>query len=96
MRIGVETAAEFFRRPRKRAQMLDRGEKIATEMRLTFEDPADFLRALATQRVRVLHAVRKKPAAGCSDSHFAKAGEVPCDEYGAWAAEDGGAVGCAL
>lgn len=31
-------------------------------MRLTFEDPADLIRALTVQRVRVLRAVRKKPA----------------------------------
>ncbi len=35
---------------------------LPTEMRVTFEDPADFLRALTAQRVRVLYAVRKKPA----------------------------------
>jgi predicted transcriptional regulator len=31
-------------------------------MRLTFEDPADLLWVLTAQRVRVLDAVRKKPA----------------------------------
>jgi predicted transcriptional regulator len=32
------------------------------EIRLTFEDPADLLRVLTEQRVRVIHAVRQKPA----------------------------------
>jgi predicted transcriptional regulator len=31
-------------------------------MRLTFENPADLLRVLTAQRVRVLDAVRKQPA----------------------------------
>ena len=61
--VGVGTAEEFFERSLGRARKLDRGETIATEMRLTFEDPADFLRTMTTQRVRVLYAVRKKPAA---------------------------------
>jgi len=31
-------------------------------MRLTFEDPADLLRLLTVQRLRVLRAVRQQPA----------------------------------
>jgi len=31
-------------------------------MRLTFEDPADLLRVLTAERVRVLDAVRRRPA----------------------------------
>ena len=61
--VGTGAAAEFFERSSRRARQLDAGEKLAPELRLTFEDPADFLRALTTQRVRVLHAVRKGPAA---------------------------------
>jgi predicted transcriptional regulator len=30
---------------------------------MTFEDPADLLRVLSAERVRVIHAVREKPAA---------------------------------
>ena len=52
-----------FRTTTARAMLrLDRGEALPAEMRLTFEDPADLLRLLTAQRVRVLHAVRKKPA----------------------------------
>ena len=61
-RMGTGTADAFFRRSTTRAQKLDRGEKLLPEMRLTFEDPADLLRVLTTQRVRVLDAVRKNPA----------------------------------
>jgi len=62
LNVSTGSAEAFFERSLNRARKLDRGAKVATEMRLTFEDPADFLRALTAQRVRVLYAVRKKPA----------------------------------
>ena len=52
----------FFERSLDRARKLDRGEKLPMDIRLTFEDPTDLLRVLTAERVRVLHAVRKKPA----------------------------------
>jgi predicted transcriptional regulator len=61
-RLGTGTADAFFRRSAARAEKLDRGERLLPEMRLTFEDPADLLRVLTAQRVRVLDAVRKNPA----------------------------------
>lgn len=39
----------FFERSLDRARKLDRGEKLPTEMRLTFEDPADLLRVLTAE-----------------------------------------------
>jgi len=60
--VGRGTADAFFRRSAVRAQKLDRGETLLPEMRLTFEDPADLVRVLTEQRVRVLAAVRKNPA----------------------------------
>jgi len=45
-----------------RARRLDTGETLPAEMRLTFEDPADLLRLLTVQRLRVLRAVRQQPA----------------------------------
>jgi predicted transcriptional regulator len=62
LKVGTGTANAFFERSLNRARKLDRGEKLPAEMRLTFEDPADLLRVLTVQRVRVLDAVRKKPA----------------------------------
>jgi predicted transcriptional regulator len=62
LNVSTDTTEAFFERSLNRARKLDRGERLPTAMRLTFEDPADLLRALTTQRVRVLHAVRKKPA----------------------------------
>jgi len=61
-KVGSGTVEAFFERSVKRARKLDQGEKLPAEMRLTFEDPADLLRVLTVQRVRVLHAVRKKAA----------------------------------
>jgi predicted transcriptional regulator len=60
--VGTGTSETFFERSLTRARKLDRGEALPVEMRLTFEDPADLLRLLTAQRVRVLHAVRKQPA----------------------------------
>jgi predicted transcriptional regulator len=62
LKMSAGTVEAFFERSLNRARKLDRGERLPTEMRLTFEDPADLLRVLTTQRVRVLDAVRKKPA----------------------------------
>jgi predicted transcriptional regulator len=61
-RMGTGTPDAFFRRSAARAQKLDRGERLLPEMRLIFEDPADLLRVLTAQRVRVLDAVRRNPA----------------------------------
>jgi predicted transcriptional regulator len=63
LKVSTGTVEGFFERSLKRARKLDRGEKLPAEMRLTFEDPADLVRVLTAQRVRLLHAVRKKPAA---------------------------------
>jgi len=60
--VSTGTTEDFFGRSLKRARRLDRGQKLAAEIRLTFEDPADLLRVLTAQRVRVIRAVRKKPA----------------------------------
>ena len=52
----------FIRRSVARAAKLDRGEKLPAEFAITFEDPADLLRVLSAERVRVLRTVRAKPA----------------------------------
>lgn len=62
LNVGTGTTEDFFERSFKRARRLDRGKRLAAEIRLTFEDPADLLRVLTAQRVRVIRAVRKKPA----------------------------------
>ena len=60
--MGTGTADAFFKRSATRAQKLDLGESLLPEMRLTFENPGDLLRVLTAERVRVLDAVRRKPA----------------------------------
>jgi predicted transcriptional regulator len=62
LNVSVGTTGDFFKRSLGRARKLDRGQKLAAEMRLTFEDPADLIRVLTVQRLRVIRAVRKKPA----------------------------------
>jgi len=61
--VTTGTAEDFFRRSVQRARKLDRGEKLPAEMRLTFEDPADLVRVLSAQRIRVLLTVRSQPRA---------------------------------
>jgi predicted transcriptional regulator len=53
----------FIGRSLERARKMDRGEKLPSEITMTFEDPSDLVRVLSAERVRVLHAVRTKPAA---------------------------------
>ena len=54
---GVEG---FFRRAREHARRLDRGESVAPEITVTFESVADMLRVLSAERVRLLHAARRR------------------------------------
>jgi predicted transcriptional regulator len=51
---------EFFARSRERARKLDRGERMPVEIRVVFEDPADLMQVLSTERIRVLQAVRTR------------------------------------
>ena len=59
--MRVASKAAFFARSGVRACKLDRGERIPAEIRVVFEDPADLLQVLSTERIRVLQAVRAKP-----------------------------------
>ena len=63
VKVGVGTVEEFFERSLNRARKLDRGERLTPEMRLTFEDPADLIRATTLKRVEIIHTVRKHSAA---------------------------------
>ena len=62
LKVSSGTVEAFFERSLNRARKLDRSRKLPKEMRLTFEHPADLLRVLTAQRLRVLSAIRKKPA----------------------------------
>jgi predicted transcriptional regulator len=48
----------FFKRARAHAKALDRGEKIPSEIVIAFENPADFLRMITSERMRLLHLLR--------------------------------------
>ncbi len=61
LKVTTGTVEEFFKRSHERARRLDKGEKLPPEIRLTFEDPADLMRVLSAQRIRVLLTVRAKP-----------------------------------
>ena len=63
MKIGADSAEGFFKRSLERARKLDRGEKLLAEMRVTFENPADLMRAVTAKRVELISAIRKQPAA---------------------------------
>ena len=58
--LDTGTVDEYVKRSIDRADKLDRGEKIQAEFRITFEDPADLLRVLSAERLRVLNAIRTK------------------------------------
>src|ERR1700722_1297962 len=62
LNVSTGTTEDFFERSVKRARRLDRGEKLAAQIRLTFVDSAYLLRVLTAERVRVIHAVRLRPA----------------------------------
>jgi predicted transcriptional regulator len=54
---------EYVKGSIERARKLDRGQTLGLEpeLRITFEDPADFLRAISAERLRVLRTIRTKP-----------------------------------
>lgn len=52
------TAEEFFDRVEEDFKALDRGELLKPEVRITFEDPADMMRAISSERWRLLNYVR--------------------------------------
>ncbi|MBI2685567.1 MAG: hypothetical protein HYX27_04565 [Acidobacteria bacterium] len=42
---------------------MDRGDRLTPEMRITFEDLAELIRAMTARRVEIIVAVRKQAAA---------------------------------
>ena len=52
--IATDTAEGFFNRVRRNAAKLDRGETIAPEISIIFEDPLELLNVLTAERVRLL------------------------------------------
>lgn len=60
--VSVGSVEESVTRSIGRARKIDRGERLPSEIKMTFEDPADLVRVLSAERVRVIKAVRQKPA----------------------------------
>jgi predicted transcriptional regulator len=60
--VSSGSVKAFMGRSLERARKIDRGQRLASEITMTFEDPADLVRVLSAERVRVIHAVRVKPA----------------------------------
>jgi predicted transcriptional regulator len=62
-KLAVSTGGvdEFINRSLDRARKLDRGERLKLELHMTFEDPADLVRVLTTQRIRLLETLRQQP-----------------------------------
>jgi predicted transcriptional regulator len=61
VKVSSGSVDAFFKRSHERAVKLDRKAKLPTDLRITFEDPADLIRALSVQRVRMLQVVRRNP-----------------------------------
>jgi len=59
VRVTNDGLKGFFGRAREHARKLDRGEKLAAEMTITFENPSDILQILSPQRIRVLEFARR-------------------------------------
>jgi predicted transcriptional regulator len=61
VKVSTGSAGDFFKRSHERAVKLDRKERLPTDVRITFEDPADLMRALSAERVKVLQIVKRNP-----------------------------------
>jgi len=59
-RVNIRTgsAADFFDRIRGHAERLDRGESLPAEVNVAFEDPAEMLKVLTSERVRLLRRAK--------------------------------------
>lgn len=60
VRVTGDGVKGFFERAREHARKLDRGEEVAPEVVVSFEDPADMMRVLSVERIRLLRVARKR------------------------------------
>ena len=60
MKINSDGFEGYARRALARARKLDRGERIKSEIRITFEDPLAMVEVLTAERLRLLQKVRTK------------------------------------
>jgi predicted transcriptional regulator len=62
-RVTSDGVKGFFVRAREHARTLDRGEEVAPEITVSFENPSDMMRVLSAQRIRLLRVARRKATA---------------------------------
>ena len=62
-RVGAESTDGFFSRMRANAVKLDHDEPPKPGLRISFEDPADFLQVITPARVRLLRQIAHKAVA---------------------------------
>jgi predicted transcriptional regulator len=59
VRVTNDSVKGFLGRAHEHARQLDRGNRLAPEITITFENPGDILQILSPQRSRVLEFARK-------------------------------------
>ena len=60
--VSTGTVEDFFKRAHEDAKKMDRRDLLPPEIRVTFEDPIEMLRALSVERMRVIKIVQKHHA----------------------------------
>ena len=58
LQVTADGVRGFFGRVQEHARTLDRGEALAPELTVSFENVGDMMRVLSAQRVRLLHVAR--------------------------------------
>lgn len=61
VRVKGRTTEDFFQRGKDVARRADRGEPLAEEMSLSFEDTADMLALLTPRRVELFREIKVRP-----------------------------------
>jgi predicted transcriptional regulator len=58
LNLRMGSTEDFFRRVRDRAKKLDSSEALPAEITISFEDPAELMKILTSERVRLLRWVK--------------------------------------
>lgn len=60
--MKIATEADFFRRGREIARLVDHAEPLPEEYSVSFEDPAEMLKLLTAGRLALLRMLKEHPA----------------------------------
>jgi predicted transcriptional regulator len=63
-RVVADGVEGFFSRAREHARKLDKGEELEAEITISFENPADMIRVLSAERIRLLKMAKKPSLVG--------------------------------